>query len=94
MISRADIEKAGFTKKQATAFIVIAKKNEFSCGYKVKMGRTACGAICSMAFFDLDAFIEFQRERVKVCRPNNKKIVVGLYNKLLKLKKNMPISQN
>jgi len=58
MICRADIERAGYTKQQATGFITSLDKHKPYIGYVTKMGRNVKGAICSLAFFDLDLYIE------------------------------------
>jgi|GEM_PF-4606700 len=87
IITRADIEKAGYSKEQAAAFINSALRNGATNGYCLKMGRNIKGDIASIGHFDLDKFIEAQRLKLEIAKPNNTKLVKQLFDKLVLLKK-------
>jgi hypothetical protein len=87
IITKADIERAGYSKKESRVFITSAIVNSKNNGYTVKMGKNIQGCISCLAHFDLDKFIEWQKQKVENARPCNIKLAKHLLEKLVLLKK-------
>ena len=87
IITKADIERAGYSKKESRVFITSAIVNSKNNGYTVKMGKNIQGCISCLAHFDLDKFIEWQTQKVENVRPNNVKLAKHLLEKPVLLKK-------